>query len=114
MQTHVDDSGIEKRSSFPLVLVGAPHKESLARAKLPIDNSVDSLGPSPRASGSPTCLPANLSQMLPAVFTYQAFGRTAMGLVPSDTRWRPHHKCGWCDLARLQVPLMYNNGARKH
>ena len=28
--------GIEKRASFPLVLVGAPRKESLARAKLPV------------------------------------------------------------------------------
>ena len=41
MQTPVDDSwyfyrGIEKHASFPLVLVGAPRKESLARAKLPV------------------------------------------------------------------------------
>ena len=28
--------GIEKHSSFPLVLVGAPRKESLARANLPV------------------------------------------------------------------------------
>ena len=28
--------GIEKHASFPLVLVGAPHKESLAKAKLPV------------------------------------------------------------------------------
>ena len=28
--------GIEKRASFLLVLVGAPRKESLARAKLPV------------------------------------------------------------------------------
>ena len=28
--------GIEKRASFPLALVGAPHKESLARAKLAV------------------------------------------------------------------------------
>ena len=45
---------------------------------------------------------------------YQAFGQNAAGLVPSGTRWRPHHKCGWCDLARLQAPLMYNNSACKH
>ena len=32
-------------------------------------NSVDSLGPFPRASGSPTCLTASLSRMLPAIFT---------------------------------------------
>jgi hypothetical protein len=37
MQTPVDDSGIftkEKCASFPLVLVGAHRKQSLARAKL--------------------------------------------------------------------------------
>ena len=38
MQTPVDDSDIftevSKRASSPLVLVGAPRKESLARAKL--------------------------------------------------------------------------------
>ena len=28
--------GIEKCATFPLVLVGAPHKESVARAKLPV------------------------------------------------------------------------------
>jgi hypothetical protein len=26
----------------------------------------------------------------------------------------PHHKCGWCGLARLTSPAEYNNGARKH
>ena len=41
IQTLIDDSGIfievsRKRASFPLVLVGAPRKESLARAKLPV------------------------------------------------------------------------------
>ena len=45
---------------------------------------------------------------------YQTFSRNTTGLVPSGTRWRPHHKHGWCDLVRLQAPLMYNNGARKH
>ena len=45
---------------------------------------------------------------------YQASGRNAAGLVPSGTRWRPHHNRGWCDLARLQAPPMYNNGACKH
>ena len=77
-------------------------------------NSVDSPGPSPRASGSPVCLPASLSRTAPRRLHYQAFGRTAAGLVPFGTRWRPHHKGGWCDLAKLQAPPMYNNGARKH
>ena len=40
MQTPVDDSGIftevSRSASFPLVLVGASRKESLARAKLPV------------------------------------------------------------------------------
>ena len=79
-----------------------------------LGNSVDSLGPSPQASGSPTCLPASLSRMLPARLHYQAFGRNAAGLVPSGTRWWPHHKGGWCNLARLHAPSMYNNGTRKH
>ena len=51
---------------------------------------------------------------LPAVFTIKLSAETTTGLVPFGTRWRPHHKRGWCDLARLQAPLMYNNGARKH
>ena len=77
-------------------------------------NSVDSPGPSPGASGSLVCLPASLSWTAPRCLHYQASGRNAAGLVPSDTRWRPHHKRGWCDLTRLQAPPMYNNGARKH
>ena len=77
-------------------------------------NSVDSLGPSPRASGSPVCLPASLSWTAPRRLHYQASGRTAAGLGPFGTQWRPHHTRGWCDLARLQASPMYNNGARKH
>ena len=76
--------------------------------------SMDSTGPSPRQSGSLVCLPTSLSRTAPRCLHYQASGRTAAGLVPFGTRWRPHHKCGWCDLARLQAPPMYNNGARKH
>ena len=45
-------------------------------------NSVDSLGPSPRASGSPTCLPASLSRMLPAVFTIKLPAETPRALFP--------------------------------
>ena len=43
-----------------------------------------------------------------------SFRQNGAGLVPSGTRWWPHHKRGWCDLARLQAPLMYNSCARKH
>ena len=45
---------------------------------------------------------------------YQASSRNVAGLVSFGTRWRPHHKRGWCDLIRLQASPMYNNGARKH
>ena len=77
-------------------------------------NSVDNPGPSPRVSGSSVCLPVSLSRTTPRCLHYQASGRNAAGLVPSSTRWRPHHKRGWCDLTRLQAPPMYNNGAHKH
>ena len=69
-----------------------------------LGNSVDSLGPSPRASRSSVCLPAILSWTAPCPLHYQAFGQNAVGLVPFVTRWRPHHKHSWCDLARLQAP----------
>jgi hypothetical protein len=77
-------------------------------------NSMDSPGPSPRASGSLVCLLANLSWTAPHRLHYQASGRTATGLVPFSTRWQPHHKLGWCGLTRLQAPPMYKHGARKH
>ena len=76
--------------------------------------SVDSPGPSPRASGSSVCLPANLSRTAPRRLHYQASDRNVAGLIPYDTRWWPLHKRGWCDLARLQARSMYNNGTRKH
>ena len=66
-------------------------------------NSMDGPGPSPRVSGSPVCLPASLSQTVLRYLHYQASGQTAIGLVPFGTWWRPHHKHGWCDLARLQA-----------
>ena len=56
----------------------------------------------------------SLSRTAPCHFHYQASSRNVVGPVPSNTRWWPHHKCGWCDLARLQAPPMYNNGTRKH
>ena len=54
------------------------------------------------------------SRTAPRRLHYQAFGRTAAGLVPFGTRWQPHHKRGWCDLVRLQAPPMYNSCAHKH
>ena len=77
-------------------------------------NFVDSLNPSPCASGSPVCLLASLSWIAPRRLHYQASGQTATGLVSFGTRWWPHHKRGWCDLTRLQAPPMYNNGVHKH
>ena len=64
-------------------------------------NSMDSSGPSPYASGSPVCILASLSRTAPRRLHYQSFGRTAAGLFSFGTRWRPHHKHGWYDLARL-------------
>ena len=55
----------------------------------------------------------SLSRTAPRRLHYQASGQNAMGLIPSGTRWWPRHKHGWCDLARLQAPSMYNNGAHK-
>ena len=57
----------------------SPSQEPSSRS----GNSVDSLGPSPRASRFPTCLSASLSRMLPAVFTIKLLAKTPMGLVPS-------------------------------
>jgi hypothetical protein len=37
---------------------------------------------------------------------YRAFGQNIVGLVSSSTWWRPHHKRGWCDLARLSPYTM--------
>ena len=45
-------------------------------------NSMDSLGPSPRASGSSTCLLASLSWMLHAVFTIKLSAVTPRALFP--------------------------------
>jgi hypothetical protein len=75
---------------------------------------VDSLGPSLCTSGSPMCLLVSLSRTAPRFRHYQPFGQNITGLVPSGTRWWPHHKCGWCGLARLTSPVEYNNSACKH
>ena len=56
----------------------------------------------------------SLSWTAPHRLHYQASGRNTVGLIPFGIRWRPHDKRGWCALARLQAPPMYNNGACKH
>ena len=56
----------------------SPSQEPSSRS----GNSVDSLGPSPCASGSATCLPASLSWMLLAVFTIKLPTETPRALFP--------------------------------
>ena len=56
----------------------------------------------------------SLSRTAPRHLHYHASGRNTVGLVPSGTRWQPHHKRSWCGLARLTSPTKYNNGVRKH
>ena len=87
MQTPIDNSGI-----FIEVLrstQASPYSSLEPLARNPSQgpssrsgNFVDSLGPSPRASGSPTCLPASLSRMLPAVFTIKLLVKTSWTLFP--------------------------------
>jgi hypothetical protein len=79
-----------------------------------LGNSMDNPRLSLHASGSPVCLSTSLSRIAPRHLHYQASGQNVAGLVPSGTRWRPHHKHGWCDLARLTSPAKHNNGVRKH
>ena len=45
-------------------------------------NSMDSLEPSPCASGSPACLSASLSKMLTAVFTIKLLAKPPRALFP--------------------------------
>ena len=91
-------------------LQGIPRKGPSSRS----GNSVDSLGPSPRVSGSLTCLPASLSRMLPTVFTIKLSAETSRALFP------PVHGGGHTTNSvgvisqDLKPPPMYNNGARKH
>jgi hypothetical protein len=101
MQTPIDDSDIFTEVSRSARASPKSLLEPLARNPLQgpssrSGNSVDSPGPSPRASGSPVCLPASLSQTAPRRLHYQAFGRTVVSLVPFGTQWRPYHKHGWC------------------
>ena len=114
MQTSIDDSGIFIEVSRSAQASPSPRWSPSQGPSSWSGNSVDSPGPSPCASASPVCLSASVFQTAPCRLHYQASGRNVMGLVPSGTRWRPHYKCGWCDLARIQAPPMYNNGACKH
>ena len=105
MQALVDDSSIftkvSRSSRFSLLLVGAPRKDVLARAKLLVRTLWIAFGSSLRASGS---LPSSLSSFWPN----RRLTRSLRYKV------RPHHKHDWCGLRRLQTPLMYKHGAHKH
>ena len=114
MQTPIDDSGIftevsRSAQASPLVLVGAPRKGQAPGRVTPW--IALGLPHTQWVSDVPFGKPLPDA---PCRLHYQASGQNTAGLVPSGTWWRPHHKHGWCDVARLQAPPMYNNGARKH
>ena len=96
MQTLVDDSGIFIEVSRSVQASSESLLAPLARNPFTRCKWVSDV-----PSGKP--LPD-----APRRLHYQAFGRNAAGLVPSGTRWRPHHKRGWCGLARLQAPPSTN------
>ena len=87
MQTPIDDSDIFTEVSRNAQASPSSSLEPHARnpSQGPSSrsgNSVDSVGPSPHASGSPTCLSASLSRMLPAVFTIKLSAKTPRALFP--------------------------------
>ena len=87
IQTPVDDSGIFTEVSRSAQASPQSSLEPLARypSQRPSSrsgNSVDSLRPSPRASGSSTCLPTSLSRMLPVVFTIKLPAKMPRALFP--------------------------------
>jgi len=118
MQTPVDDSGIFTEVSRSAQASPKSSLEPLARnpSQGPSSrsgNSVDSHRPSPRASGSPTCLPASLSRMLPAVFTIKLPAEPPRSLFPWYTvAATPQTRLVWS--RKTTSPTEYNNGARKH
>ena len=69
MQTPIDDSGIFTEVSRSAQASPSPRWSPSQGPSCRSGNFVDSLGPSPCASGSLTCLLASLSWMRPAVFT---------------------------------------------
>ena len=72
----------QEAHKLPLVLVGHLARKPLQGPSSRSSNSVDSLGPSPRISGSPTCLPTSLFWMLLAIFTIKLLAKTAWALFP--------------------------------
>jgi hypothetical protein len=107
MQIPIDDSGIfievsRNAQASALSLLEPLTRKPSQGPSFKLGNSVDSSGPSPRASGSPMCLPTSLSQTAPRRLRYQASGQTTAGLIPFGTQWQPHHKHSWYGLVRLQ------------
>jgi hypothetical protein len=47
------------------------------------------------------CSVSSLLSDAPCHLHYRVSDRNIVGLVPSGTRWWPHHKHGWCGLERL-------------
>jgi hypothetical protein len=101
---------VSRSSRFPLVVVRSPHKDALRPSPHASGSSWIALGPYHMQVG----LRDGLSRTTHRRLLYRASGQNVAGLVSSSTRWRPHHKCSWCSLARLQAPLLYKNGAHKH
>ena len=83
MQTPIDDSRIFTEVSRSVQASPSPRWSPSQGPSSRSGNSVDSLGPFPHASGSPTCLPASLFRMLPAVFTIKLPAKTPRALFPT-------------------------------
>ena len=82
MQTPVDDFGIFIEVSRSAQASPSPRWSPSQGPSSQSGNSVDSLGPSPRTSGSLMCLSTSLSRMLPAVFTIKLPAETPRALFP--------------------------------
>jgi hypothetical protein len=52
------------------------------------------------------CSSSGLLSHAPHRLHYRASSRNIAGLIPFGTLWQPHHKCGWCSLARLSPHLI--------
>ena len=118
MQTPIDDSGIFTEVSRSAQASpsprwspsqGIPHKGQAPGRVTPWI-----------ASGFPhtqvglRCASRQASPGFSPPSSLSSFRPNRRGPCSLDTWWRPHHKHDWCDLARLQAPPMYNNGAHKH
>jgi hypothetical protein len=104
MQTPINDSnifyrGIEKHTSFPLVLVGAPRKGQAPSWVTPWI----ALGLPHTQVGLRCAFWQASTGSLSAVFTVKLLAKTPWAL-PFGKQWWPHHKRGWCDLTRLTRP----------